>query len=293
MKRFCLILILLTGITSAYAQNKPFKKVAAELNRITDTYTGIYPYQQDKVLLKDYGLTYKDFPKDTEEHVYSESFSANKDSIDVFSLQEFYQQKIRKKLIELTSHNDFGKAGNEKLVTIFATKSADNKVYNFVYDENTGGSYQSRISYIYYVGQKGEQDQSLYNPDGYDTIIPIKTKTATRYLMMGENIGCNSCIGHYAKVVHYEKGLPVVDFECSLNTRIGFENVIEYNPASKTLYVHYLTDDLQTYCYCNEQDKNRADDGSNQDIIHQCSCTYKFNGVTFELASEKDEPVKE
>ena len=275
------------------AEDASFKKVADELNALTTLYPGWYGFDHSIVALKDFGLTYKDFPTDTEELLYSEAFSVNKDSIDVHVLQEYYQVKIRQKLAQLTSHTDFGKADNEKLVDIFATKSADNKVYNFVYDENTGGSYQSRVSYIYYTGQKGEQDQSLYNPDGYDTIIPLKAKAATRYLMMGENIGCNSCMGHYAKLVHYENGQPVVDFEYELDTRMGYENAIEYNPATKTLWAHYTTDDMQTYCYCGEEDKNQADDRADESAVRQCSCTFTFNGTTFELTGQKDEPVKE
>lgn len=288
MKRLFIILILFAGVTSASAQNKTFEKVAAELNQLTESYGRLQPFQGDRRALKDFGLTYKDVA-DWD----AENFSAQKDSIDFFALQEYYQAKIREKLIALTSHNDFGKSNNEKLANIFATKSDDNKVYNFVYDENTGGSYQSRISYIYYAGQKGDQDQSAYNSDGYDTIIPLKTKANTRYLMLGENIGCNSCMGHYAKVVHYEKGHPVVDFEYELGTGMGYENAIEYNPATKTLWVHYTTDDHTQYCYCNEGDKNLTNDSTDENRVRQCSCTFTFNGTTFTLTSQKDEPAKE
>ena len=279
------LFVLVLGCNFGYSQSKPFKQLAAELNQLTESYSRLLPFQGDKRALKDFSLTVNDFPE-TED----ENFSAQKDSIDFFALQEYYQGKIWKKLIALTSHNDFGTASNEKLVNIFATKSADNKVYNFIYDENTGGSYQSRVSYVYYASQKGEQKQSLYNPDGYDTIIPIKSKTATRYLMLGEKIGCNSCMGHYAKLVHYEKGQPVVDFEYSLGTRMGFDNAIEYNAASSTLSVHYTTDDLTQYCYCNEGDKKEYTDEITPQ--HQCSCTFTFNGDTFVLAGQKDNVVK-
>jgi len=287
-----IMMLLLCSCNDGHSQGKTLKKVADELNVLTDSYASILPFQVEKIALKNYGLTYKDFPKDTEDISYAESFSANKDSIESYTLQEFYNGKIRQKLDELTSHKDFGKANIKMLVDIFATKSDDGKLYNFVYDENTGGSYRSRVSYVYYIGQKGKQNQELYNPDGYHTIVTLPSKTGMRYLLLGQVVGCNTCQGCYAKLVHYNNGKPVFDFEYDLSTRLGADNMIEYYPASKTLTVQYFTDDFRPYCYCLEEQKDSA--GSNDDgtAMHQCTCKFKYNGKTFVLAGSSDRIAK-
>lgn len=309
MKKFLAltILIVVAACNSGHSQgreqagNKPanvskaFLKLANELNGLTDTYAGLYPMEVQRVLLSDYRLTYKDFPADTEEHNYSESFSADKDSIDVFSLQEFYQGKIQKKIVELTGHKDFGKADIKKLVSMSLTKSADGKLYNFVYDENTGGSYRSRTSYVYYTGFKGEQNQEVYNNDGYDTIIPLKSKGTQRYLMLGSVAGCGTCFVQYAKVLHYDQNKAVVDFQYSLDTRIGYENSLTYNAADEILTADYFTDDLQSFCLCTEEDKNNpvSTTDSNGLPTRHCGCTFAFNGETFVLKNRVDEEAKQ
>jgi hypothetical protein len=287
-----IIMLLLCSCNQGHGQNKTIKKVADELNALTDSYASLHPFQADKIALKDYKLTYKDFPKNTEEVSYSESFSADKDSINVYSLQEFYKFKIKQKLDELTIHKDFGKANIKMLVNIFATKSDDGKLYNFIYDENTGGSYQSRVSYVYYIGQKGKQNQELYNPDGYHTIVTLRSKTGTSYLLIGQVVGCNTCQGCYAKLVHYTNGRPVFDFEYNLNTRVGSDNMIEYYPDDKTLAVQYFTDDFRPYCYCLEAQKDSAKKDDDENTMHQCYCKFKFNGSTFVLADSSDHIAK-
>jgi hypothetical protein len=287
-----IIILLLCSCNQGHSQNKTIKKVADELNTLTDSYASILPFQIEKIALKNYGLTYKDFLKDSEDISYTESFSTSKDSIESSTLQEFYNGKIKQKLEELTSHKDFSKADIKMLVHIFACKSDDGKIYNFVYDENTGGSYQSRISYIYYAGQKEKQNQELYNPDGYHTIVSLPSKTGMRYLLLGQVVGCNTCQGCYARLVHYANGKPVFDFEYDLNTRIGSDNMIEYNPEDKTLAVQYFTDDFRPYCYCLDSQKDLANEDSDENTMHRCSCKFKFNGSTFVLADSSDRIAK-
>lgn len=287
-----IIMFLLCSCNEGHSQGKTLKKVADELNALTDSYASILPFQVEKISLKNYGLNYKDFPENTEEVSYAESFSAGKDSIESSTLQEFYNGKIKQKLDELTAHKDFGKGNIKTLVHIFATKSDDGRLYNFVYDENTGGSYRSRVSYVYYIGQKGKQNQELYNPDGYHTIISLPYKMGTRYLLLGQVTGCNTCQVCYAKLVHYTNGKPVFDFEYDLNTRLGSDNMIEYNAANKMLTVQYFTDDFRPYCYCLEEQKDSADSNDDGTAMHQCTCKFKYNGNTFVLVNSNDEIAK-
>lgn len=284
-----IIIFLLCSYNHVHSQSKTLKKVADELNALTDSYASILPFQIEKIALKNYGLTYKDITKNTKEVSY-ESFSADKDSIESSTLQEFYNDKIKQKLDELTSHKDFSKADIKMLVHIFACKSDDSKIYNFVYDENTGGSYHSRISYIYYAGQKENQNQELYNPDGYHTIVSLPSKTGTRYLLLGQVVGCNTCQGCYTKLVHYTNGMPVFDFEYNLNTRMGSENIIEYNKNDKTLLVQYVTDDFRPYCYCSKEEKDLKEKDNSSARL--CSCLYKFDGKTFVPTGTHDNEFK-
>ena len=281
----CVVLAVFCSTNYCYSQSKSFKKLAADLNNLTDIYGNLMPFQISQVALKDYGLTAADFTE-----TYVQFLSQDKDSVDVSTLQDYLKIKIAQKLDQLTAHKDFGTFDLSKLLTISYIKSPDSKLYNFIYDENTGGTYQSRVPYIYYIGQKGKHPEDFYHNDGYNSIIPLQTGGGLRYILSGTVTGCGTCQRQYIKVVHYKDGLPIEDFDYTLDVRAGMDNSIDYNIEDKTITVHYFTDDLAQYCQCNDGDTKYNDDAL--DTVHQCTCVFKFNGSTFELVSKKDLPFK-
>ena len=52
-----IIMLLLCSCNQGHGQNKTLKKVADELNALTDSYASLQPFQVGKIALKDYGLT--------------------------------------------------------------------------------------------------------------------------------------------------------------------------------------------------------------------------------------------
>ncbi|WP_116788313.1 hypothetical protein [Flavobacterium psychrotrophum] len=290
MKRHSFILITaILLFVSGYGQSKSFKKIASELNTLTEYYNSLSPFDHGYFSLKEHGITAKEMA--TTDH----DFSAEKDSVDVSTLQQYYQLKIEEKLKQLIQHKEFGKYDLKRLITIDFIKSADNNLYNFVYDENTGGTYRSRVSYVYFKGQKEDPAEDFYDYDGYGSVEIIKTKTGTKYLLEGSVMGCGTCWGQYIKLVYYNNGIAVEDFSYKLITQTPEESYIEYDAHKNIITVQYITDDFRSYCYCNESDKNEMPDNNNTEgetLKRKCSCVYKFDGNTFILNQHDDVPLK-
>ena len=111
------------------------------------------------------------------------------DSIDSWYVIDVFQERILENIDKIAHHKDFPKKGSG-----FFLVSPDNKLFNFTLFENTGGSYRSRISVIYYKEnneikyyENRNTNGNIFNTDGYYSIDTIQTNSGVKYLLQGDN----------------------------------------------------------------------------------------------------------
>ena len=242
------------------AQN--IEKLITQTKEYLTVYDGLSPW------VEYYPIT--DF-KFTEQDL--ENVEIGNDSISGYDVIYIYQEKIIANIDKIAYHKDFPKEGSE----LFRV-SPDKKLFNFVIYENTGGSYKSNISVIYYkendviLYKEGySEDSQFFNTDGYYSIDTIQTDSCVKYLLQGSVIGCNTCFGQYIDLLHFENGEPISDFEYELGSRFGNVEQLNYDAKTKTITIEYEEDD-QNGVYDDEKECG--------DYHFE---VYRFNGKTFEL----------
>lgn len=275
--------ILLLGSLTGFGQSREYKKLVSELKLISGNYGKLNPFN-GKSALKDFGLKYKEI-----KGIDEDAFSREKDSIDQYALIEFFQDEMISKFRQILKHKDFTKFGIPEIEGIDRVKSPDNKLYNYTFDENMGGTYRSRVSVMHYTDAKNQNDSiaySVFMSDGYDNITVIKAKSGTKYLLEGEVIGCSTCLVKYIQLVHFEDGKFVEDFNYKLLLRMNGDGIAEmgHDSTTQTIAIRYTTDDMTSSCKCGESGGPTMEDGA---FPLECYCLYKFDGETFVLQKQK------
>lgn len=194
------------------------------------------------------------------------------DSISGHDIISIYQEKILANIDKIAYHKDFPKKGSELFLA-----SPDKKLFNFTIFENTGGSYRSNISVVYYkenatilYKESYNKDSRFFNTDGYYSIDTIPTDSCVKYLLQGIVTVCNTCVNQYMKLLHFENGEPISDFECGLSSRFSSVQQFGYDAETKTITIEYEEDDL-----------NGGYDDEKECGDYRLE-VYQFNGKTFE-----------
>lgn len=227
------------------------------------------------------------------------------DSLHAYAAIETIQHKILtliNVIFILKSTEDFdltNKLHNE----ISYIKSEDNKLHNLVLFAKSGGSYQSRISVIYYKENQeyqkvydtytDESDSNLFKADGYDSIKTLTTSTQVKYLLQGSVKTCGMCFFNYITLVHLENDVFTVDFEYTTDSR-SYDTILDYNDSNQTIIVNYQTDDLSgPECFCEQNnEENNAIFEDDNTLEKECYCLFKFNGDTFILKEQSETVIK-
>ncbi|WNM18871.1 hypothetical protein [Flavobacterium capsici] len=287
-------LLLIPFLALAQKKAPPFNKVIKETNYYLDQYTRVSPFDS-YYALSSFKVTNKqimDYLKNSEE--FDNTPLKYKDSVDGNILMNYLQDKIINQIYQLVKHPDFKKNDIIKLLEptdLSIIKSDDNKLYNFTFDEKTGGSYRSRISLMYYsdftpTDSITDSDfQSFFAPDGYNAIYTLNTTEGTKYVLTGSVIGCNTCVQTSVRLISFSDNKPKEDFIYVVENRGWSEGVI-YDNETKTITVDYHLDDLTRNCICEEilnEDKIYYEESVEKDYSINCKCQYIFNGKTFEL----------
>lgn len=284
MKPFLQVFVWLLTFTS-FCQERPFAAIAEDINATISYHDQLL--FREMVSLKDFNLDYETIKNELGDDVI---YSVGKDSVEVWPLREYYQAQIFRQLDELFAHKDISKHDVAGLLNMQVIKSDDNRLYNITMDENTGGSYHSRLSAVYYLPYKPAERRinDFFDTDGYSMIYTLNTGLGPKYLLLGDVVGCNSCFIEYILLMHFEKGKPVEDFKYRTEIR-GWDETIVYDPAKRTLTINYMTSDLSPHCHCTDATEN---EGTNELTEWECSCTFAFNGETFELSGRESRKVK-
>lgn len=290
--------VLFLGLTGVSQKKEDFKKLVEQTNYYLENYNRLDFIGADTYhSVKDLKLSKNDLKEIIKQSDKEKDFSTNRDSISNDILYSFFLEKIRFNFDEILVHKDLEKYDLKALMKnqTDILKSDDNKLYTFWIDEKTGGSYHSRISFLYHTEVKNqwkwdmENADETFNNDGYYNLYTLKTDSdETLYILAGNVRGCGTCIGSYIDVVSVENGGFNHIFSYSVSFRSGWEEQgVSYNPDLKTIYVEYETSDMTTDCYC------RSYSDYEDEFRKKCECIFVFNGTTFELVKESWEKINE
>lgn len=186
------------------------------------------------------------------------------------------------------------------------TQSADKKIALFSWYENTGGTFKSVSTIVYYKLSLGKTGIAYDGSDGSSSLISsysnlfcstgasfyeiykLRSKTKDLYLCIGSGRGCTTCIFNTATVIELKRNSANFNYQAfnpppdevhsyreddlsclSLGARDGNIEKFEFNPKNQTLTIAYLTDD-NTPIKSEEDEKQRR-------IVRK----FVFNGEKF------------
>ncbi len=121
--------------------------------------------------------------------------------------------------------------------------------------------------------------------------------------MDGQIMSCNTCVRYNIQLVHFDKGMPVIDFSYSIGMRSNTDDAryFNYNPVKKIIEVQYTPlEGEAAECDCKtdlERSSSRSyhaysDSASagNDDGIRRgksLKCLFRFDGHTFVLDKKR------
>ncbi len=243
--------------------------------------------------------SFKDFGVDDEwkkeilknPEIYPEELSYGKDSIINYMLCVAFHEKIKDQLQEMCLHPDFIRLSPQIFSLPYGmdvSVSEDQKLWNFSYYSQNGGTARIMKSMVFYAPQKkfwfnsesfDEKLDNSFNDDGYARIYNLSNGKRPNYLLHGYAKLCSTCSFHYFKHVQIDKGGVDVKLVKYFENR-GWGQKMNYNPRDSILTFDCKTDDMMKICDC-PLDEEIEIKGETVPKGTKCSCTYKFNGSSF------------
>ncbi len=187
------------------------------------------------------------------------------------------------------NETDVGWMGN----SLDMVRSDDGRLYNFSLDEKTGGTYRSRISWMYYTAWElpegeGAEPFAVLTGDGFNGIYAIEGDGKIQYVLTGFVRGCSYCFEDQVQLVELVDGVFEERFRYAVRSR-SWEGAISYDPDTRRIEVGYETDDLTGVCFCGneaEEEAPEADYGTGEEGEYrrfQCSCSFIYEAGNFDL----------
>ena len=279
--------------------------LVAAVNTYLDAYGGLSPFGREELI----PLNHSGLPAETLQYVKAHAGEYDgyfQDSISEYSLLLEFQDLIINGLFEIIGHEQFTSVKIEELIKgdgdLSIVVSDDRKLYNFSLDEKTGGTYRSRISITHYIEHDPPKrpvidgvpddyvEHDVLEGDGFDAIYTLETEEGPKYVLTGYVRGCSYCFETNVMLVSIREGVFEVDFSYSLVSR-SWEEGVHYDHEKNIITVDYITDDLTTDCYCDDEVEAELDDyhsvDSEEELISlRCHCTYQFDGSNFRLVKQ-------
>jgi len=276
-----------------------FNTLVNEANHYLNQYSRLSPYGREYYSILSFKFSQKESEDLISEATYHTDYDAilnqNKDSILGRYMIDHLQEKITHRLNQIINHSEFQKNDIEKLMNsneLSVVVSEDKKLYNFYFDEKTGGTYRSQVSIMHYTefvpenSAQVEDFQTFFSSDGYSGIYTLNTDEGVKYVLTSFVRGCSLCFGTSVRLISFNNNCFKEDFVYSVDNR-DYEDGVSYDHETKTIHVDYSVDDLTPYCYCSEATQENESNGSDKDIFnYNCHCRFIFNGKTFSLAEE-------
>jgi hypothetical protein len=281
MKRKNLVFLLFLFVNHGKAQT--INQIANDLDVVLESYGSLSPFSE--VIRRDsLSLDFLEILEKSSAHL--------PDSIDPWLLIESAQFLMDSLFYKLFYHPDFLNHRPEDVLNTQPTLvSSDGRFYQYSFDENTGGSYRSRIVYYHYRAADGtvlnhvnkSDENSFFANDGYYEIHNLPDSLAKpRYLLIGGVFGCNTCLLEYIELLRYDTTDKhfVSDFSLSIADR-GFGSLISFQADSDTnITVNYFYSDLNEGCDCELEEHLEY-------YQQKCYQLYRYKNFNFHLAESR------
>lgn len=218
--------------------------------------------------------------------------------VEAYSLQEYYHYRVDSAVHQLFKHPDLMEADLESRLGGYAhvIHTSDRRFLQISFAENTGGSYQSAITYYHYRGPQGSfsldgYDSEVLNRDGYHRIIPLgSTQDSSIYFYEGSVRGCNTCFGQYFGTFQVSANGIEERFSFQVDSRSWEEAFkIDFSAEGDSIIqVLYETDDLNDGCYCGAADENRTfKDPYEREGPRYCYLKFRYHQFNFYLLEQR------
>lgn len=282
----------------SYAQKEPtLDELISQTNTYVDWYGIPSPFETE------FSIHKLQLPAE----ILSEMNSLNlidEDTIYTSEYRYYFQQKIFNLLKAVVTHKNVtkeslvkGLKSDEGMLVVVV--SDDGKLYNFSLDECTGGSYRSRLSFMYYAGLRGlefldvdrflmegelPEAYSVFGGNGYDELYAIPGEKDVKYVLTGTDRTCGTCYFNHIAMVTLRNGKFETDFSYSVETRKEPATMV-YDTQKKLIQVNYLTGDLAQACVCanfeNEEEFNFPDNDAYNEPEKPCQCIFIYKAGNF------------
>ncbi len=268
------------------AQSATYIELAGRAKRCIEAYEGLDPHMDDLQPASEYA----DFLPEINRIFESteENWVTRNDSIELFDLMYFFQTQIVELVDSITAHPEFDlvQAQADWGEGLGMAISPDQKLVAFSLDEKTGGTYQSRIAWVYFTGWDRVQSaqSEAFQVDGYHSIDTIQSGGEVYYVMEYYTRGCSYCFLEGVELWTEDHGQFERIFDVEVNSR-SWDETLRYDAQTNTITVNYNTDDLTEYCLCADDEEVELKEAYPFPVpMYRCECLYIWNGSMFELS---------
>ncbi|MBK8808139.1 MAG: hypothetical protein IPO21_16540 [Bacteroidales bacterium] len=297
-----LLLLFLVPFALFGQKQASFTVLVSEAKLYLEEYYKLAPFESDYYAISNFRLTKQDLIELRAKTIEAEAASKSPDSVEYYVMFEFLQEKITYRMDQIVKHSDFMKHDIEKLFTGSALDikiSDDKKLFNLSFDENTGGTYKSKISFVYFTdfvntdSATFDEFQMFFPSDGFEKAYTLTTDEGVKYVLTGMVQSCSLCFDSFVYLIKFSNNKFEQEFTYNLSNR-DWEDGVSYNHETKTIYVDYHLDDLTTFCQCTSENEEIATTEEQAAEVEGslCSCKYVFNGRNFDFvktATQKQE----
>ncbi|MDX5326925.1 MAG: hypothetical protein LPK80_11775 [Bacteroidota bacterium] len=284
MKTVLLYIFILSGFTG-YTQ-RPLPVLLKEANQVQEIFSGLPFFKDDYFPLDSMGIPGYHADSIRKHYQVDQMVSEDGSMVVGYGLHEYLLGLLIEDLTAILTHPNFSTEWAKDSLTGFQViLSPDGKLLNLVFDENTGGSYRSRVSFLAYYPADGSRpwlsnreidSQIDIHPDGFHSIDTILTPHGPWYLLLGSVVGCNTCYEDYLQLIRPTANGMEMTFNLSVAAR-SWEEKIKLDERTHDITIQYQPDDLSDFsCPCNEEEYTWKDE-------NPCICRYLWTGSGYEM----------
>lgn len=284
IKRSALLLFAFTSFL-LHAQSPDYLSHIKLLDRYLMCYESVSPWGGNIYALEDCGISKDEVNQILKEN--AENFEPLSDSLEAHDMQYILQVFIAKQLKTILNHKDFETFPFETLLqsnSLEILSSADRKLWNLSYYENTGGTYHSRVSYMHYKGLSSKSlmpferyENEFFHPDGYSSIQQFEEQGTVYYVLVGGAKTCGTCSAEYMNIVYFDGEKLISNFSTSFDFRIWNSDgyAINFDAKSKELKLRFVSNEKDLDCLETFMANLMAYEVYEESAI-QCECRFLF-----------------
>jgi hypothetical protein len=282
------VLLIIGGTSLVQAQN--IDTLLSQLNQQLDAYQNINPFESQ--------LTLDDTELSPIQKIEFRQRTNDDDSISPLDLQDYYYAGIDSLFRAIMLHPEVNSLDLNNRINCSVLESKDACFLQFSFDENTGGTYQSRAVFYFSRAHKEDSYRAIeasnyfrgeergLMSDGYSEVNFLGTQADTSYYFFTHHVrGCNSCFGNSFGLLAMDSGRVFETYSFSVDSRsweIPF--TIDFNENDSLITVLYAVDDLSGDCYCGEyEDQKTFKEDYLEGESKYCRFVFRYHNFKFFL----------